>query len=222
RLAEYLKLQLIKHKNPILLSPIRGPKIEVTHFTNINLIFEDDISNSMQFSIMKNCSVNVSLGLEICQKIEAKIDYATETFTFSIGTEEYSIRIFSKEQIIEEGNLEEEEVDSDYEPEKKEITKSTQESSTSGLKLKHKENEVFLQNNHNPPSEEQAIAKFVQKHNEIFPKLGDLLPGIHECEFEIKLKMGTSPTRSYPRRYSPIEKNAIKEEVDLMTKNKII
>ncbi|PVU84726.1 hypothetical protein BB560_007283 [Smittium megazygosporum] len=119
RLAEYLKLKCINYKNPILISPIRGPKIEVTHFTNINVIFEDDISITMQFSIMENCAVKALLGLDMCQKIRAKLDYATETFTFSLGIEEYSTQIFPKEQIIEEDDLEEEEVESGSKPEKK-------------------------------------------------------------------------------------------------------
>ncbi|PVV00738.1 hypothetical protein BB560_004868 [Smittium megazygosporum] len=151
KLARHLQLPFQEHPKPIYLSPISGPKIEVTHYVTATVEFEGDILIPMKFHILEHSTVKLLLGLDICQQIGAKIDYNAEGFSFATETTDYTTQIFSREQIIEKNIYSDDEEEPYlginlllFATEKKELSKSEPDGMGDGIILNLSEEEFSM------------------------------------------------------------------------------
>ncbi|OMJ18313.1 Transposon Ty3-I Gag-Pol polyprotein [Smittium culicis] len=54
---------------------------------------------------MPKCAVPILLGLDVCQSLEAKISYRSESFTFTYGSSKFRLQLLSKENLIGSQNM---------------------------------------------------------------------------------------------------------------------
>ncbi|OMJ10387.1 hypothetical protein AYI69_g10262 [Smittium culicis] len=100
--AKNLNVPINKLDNNIRIRPVKGDVIEVNEYADVPLKFEDNLVIPTRFIIIKGCAVPVLLGLDVLDKLKARINYEEEVFTLMHNKTRHNFQLYSEESLFEE------------------------------------------------------------------------------------------------------------------------
>ncbi|OMJ28199.1 hypothetical protein AYI69_g2332 [Smittium culicis] len=100
--AKKLNVPINKLDNNIRIRPVKGDDIEFNEYADVPLKFEDNLVIPTRFIIIKGCAVPVLLGLDVLDKLKARINYEEEVFTLMHNKTRHNFQLYSEESLFEE------------------------------------------------------------------------------------------------------------------------
>ncbi|OMJ10356.1 hypothetical protein AYI69_g10280 [Smittium culicis] len=82
--------------------PVKGNFIEVNEYADVPLKFEGNLVIPTRLIIIKGCAVPVLLGLDVLDKLLARINYKDEVFTLMHNKTRHNFQLYSEESLFEE------------------------------------------------------------------------------------------------------------------------
>jgi hypothetical protein len=194
--------------------------VEIKSYVLANISFGPDFLVPVKFFIMNKCPSALLLGLKDQQKLQAEINYGTETCALYQGDSKVVLQLCSLEQL--DPNVDEVPTDS---PNTLLITAENllnrvdeEWEALSELPVPNIENALDDAGPDITDEQRNEFRSLLSEYEDLFPKTVADLPGITEFDYTIELEEGADqkPISCRLRRYSPSERGAIQAELETM------
>ncbi|OMJ26640.1 Transposon Tf2-11 polyprotein [Smittium culicis] len=223
---------------------VGGDSLTIVGVALIPIKFEE-ITIYLYFKVLKKCAVSIILGLDVCQILKAKIDYENQTFEIKFHKEIISLQIYTKENILQISDEENEtntldsiEIENDSDDDKILLALNLAEISDAGsppeienpTKLNFKPDSFYSKSelssmyaDSNLNSNQLLdIENLVYKYKDLFPIDYSQIPGIIQSNYSLKIPEDATPYSARLRRFNLHEKQTILDEISKMLQNGII
>jgi hypothetical protein len=216
-----------KLKKPILLQPVNGIPLESVYFAKLDVMF-DDVTFRIPFLILEEMACEIMIGIDKLKEYESLLDYGNDCLTIHSGDKEVRIQLYSKSELNDLLNSDLEDDDSSSSDEEDDpplfLLRAVQEEFISDVApLMESEQELILISDSIPPEFKDATSSLFCEFSYLFAQDFSEIPGIDSAPYSLTLVSDdVKPVTSRLQRYNPMQRDAIKQEIDKMLESGVI
>lgn len=210
-LVQELNLELTELDKPISLQGIRGPGFKANMCTLVMLQFiEGEIIHP--FIIIEDPSCPCLVGIDFLKRFNAQIDYVNDTIQLETKQMQMALQLHTyketKELCAED--------DSDNSDDDEDLDREAV------INFLHAKPDIKEDSYEVGKSPDPRMSGLLQEFDDLFVNSFTEIPGVEFEKCTIILKENAAPVFARMPRYSPQQREVIKEEIEKMLKNGVI